>query len=254
MRLTALPAYRDNYIWALAAADGRAVVVDPGQAAPVLSAAAQGLRPQAVLITHHHDDHIAGVPELQARWPDLAVYAPDDARIGFPCTRVGEGEQLSLLDGRFHVLHVPGHTRSHLAYHGADLLFCGDTLFSLGCGRLFEGSPAQMLASLQRLARLPGHVRVCCGHEYTLANATFALCVDPDNAALQHRQKEALAMREAARPTLPVALSSECASNPFLRTHTPAVRAAVHRHAPDTGADEVAVFAALRHWKDGFVA
>ncbi|MCD7099762.1 hydroxyacylglutathione hydrolase [Stenotrophomonas sp. MMGLT7] len=255
MRLIALPAFEDNYIWALVAADGRAIVVDPGQAEPVLAAAAeQGWRPQAILLTHHHDDHIGGVPALMQRWPDIAVHAPVEPRIPFDCRRVGEGDVVQALDCSFQVLHVPGHTRSHIAFHGHGHLFSGDTLFSLGCGRLFEGTPAQMLASLQRLVRLPGSAQVCCGHEYTLANAAFARHVEPNNAALQRRQQEAQAMRKAARPTLPVTLSSECDTNPFLRTAVDEVRGSVRRHAPGTGTDEVEVFAALRRWKDDFRA
>lgn len=255
MRLTALPALEDNYIWVLAGADGHALVVDPGEAAPVLAAADQGLRPAAVLLTHHHGDHIGGVAALRGRWPTLPVYAPDDARIGIDAvTPVGDGAVLDLPGGRFEALAVPGHTLSHLAYTGAGLLFSGDTLFSLGCGRMFEGSPPQMLASLQRLAALPAATQVCCGHEYTLSNARFALHVDPANEALQRRHQEVQAMRDAARPTLPVTLGDELATNPFLRTATPAIRRAVAGRLGREAVDEVEVFAELRRWKDGFRA
>ena len=167
MRLTALPAFQDNYSWALQAPDGSTMFVDPGQAQPVLDAATQGMRPAAVLLTHHHDDHVGGVAELRARWPDLAVFAPEDERIHLECERVGEGDRVESSGFTFSVLSVPGHTRSHIAFHGHGHLFCGDTLFSLGCGRMFEGTPSQMLASLDRLAALPGPTAVCCGvHEH----------------------------------------------------------------------------------------
>jgi len=254
MRLTALPAFEDNYIWALVADDGQALLVDPGQAEPVLAAAGEGLRPQTVLLTHHHADHIGGVAALQARFPGLAVYAPEDDRIPVATHRLAEGMAVQALDQTFQVLAVPGHTRSHIAYVGAGHLFCGDTLFSLGCGRMFEGTASQMLGSLRRLAGLPGETLVCCGHEYTLANAAFALHVDPANAALQRRQQEALAMRENARPTLPTPLSAELAANPFLRTDSASVREAVARRAGRPLSDEVDVFAELRRWKDEYRA
>ncbi|MDQ7761348.1 hydroxyacylglutathione hydrolase [Xanthomonas sontii] len=255
MRLIALPAFQDNYIWAIATDDGRALLVDPGQAEPVLEAAAQGLQPAAILLTHHHDDHIGGVAVLRERWPDLPVYAPDDPRIaGFSCERVGDGDVVKVLDWQFDTLAVPGHTRSHLAYVGQGHLFSGDTLFSLGCGRMFEGTPSQMLGSLQRLSALPGQTLVCCGHEYTLANAAFAVTVDPTNAALRQRHQEAQAMRHAARPTVPVTLASELATNPFLRTASAAIQQAIGARLGRGVCDEVEVFAELRRWKDDFRA
>lgn len=253
-RLQPLPALGDNYIWLLAGADGDAVVVDPGEATPVFAAARDGLRPRAVLLTHHHADHIAGTDALRERWPDLRVIAPDDDRIACATERVGDGDAIEAGAWRFRVIAIPGHTRSHVAFFGEDLLFCGDTLFSLGCGRMFEGTAPQMLDSLDRLAALPGDPRVCCGHEYTLANAAFALTVDPDNPALRRRAREAAAQREAGAPTLPARLSDERAANPFLRVDAPAVRAAVAARLGHAAADRAAAFAQLRRWKDDFRA
>lgn len=251
MQLRPLPALRDNYIWTLARPGAGAVVVDPGEAGPVLDA---GLAPALVLLTHHHPDHVAGTAALLGRWPDLAVFAPEDPRIALPCTRVGDGDRVALGGWCFEVLAVPGHTRSHVAFVGHGVLFCGDTLFSLGCGRLFEGTPAQMLGSLDRLAALPGDTRVCCGHEYTLANAAFAAAVDPANPALRRRTEEATAMRDRGSPTLPSLLSDETAANPFLRVDAPPVRAAVAARLGRPPLDRVDTFAELRRWKDGFAA
>ncbi len=253
MRLSALPAFEDNYIWVLRDA-GRALLVDPGDAAPVLAAAAQGLEPAAILLTHHHADHAGGVPALLQRWPGLPVFAPADARIDLECERIADGERLRLLEREVRVLAVPGHTRSHLAFVVEGHLFCGDTLFSLGCGRLFEGTPAQMHDSLQRLATLPGTTRVCCGHEYTLANAAFAAAVEPGNPALHARRAEAAQQRAAGRPTLPSTLDDELACNPFLRCEVAAVREAAGARLGRAPADASETFAALREWKDGFRA
>jgi hydroxyacylglutathione hydrolase len=251
LRLIAVPALSDNYVWVLADASGAAIVVDPGEASPVRGALArESLELTAVLLTHHHPDHIAGAAEL-ADGGRMPIYAPDDDRIAIGCRRVGDGDRVSSAHPRlgFEVLAVPGHTRSHIAYYGHGVVFCGDTLFSVGCGRIFEGTPREMLASLDRLAALPGETRVCCGHEYTVANCAFARTVDPDNAALDRRSREARESRARGAPTLPSPLAEERACNPFLRVDAPAIVAALP-HA----ADRVARFAELRRRKDEFRA
>ncbi|QOW18968.1 hydroxyacylglutathione hydrolase [Lysobacter ciconiae] len=256
MQLQALNAFSDNYIWCATGTDGTALVVDPGEAAPVLAAADAGLRPSAILLTHHHHDHIGGVEELLQRWPQLRVFAPDDARIGSATDVVADGARFRAAGFELEVIAVPGHTSTHVAYFcgvpGGGALFSGDTLFSLGCGRLFEGSPLQMHQSLSRLAVLPASTRLYCGHEYTLSNAAFARVVEPENAALARRTQEAKHMRDNALPTLPSTLESELACNPFLRCGQPRVQAAVAGRLGHQPADEVEVFAELRRWKDGF--
>ncbi len=253
LTLDCLPVLEDNYIWILRDERGVGVVVDPGEAPPVLEAIDRGLRPAAVLVTHHHPDHIGGLPELMAAC-SAPVYAPDDPRIPHATHRVVDGDvvEVAELGLRFTVIGVPGHTRSHVAYHDGVRLFCGDTLFSLGCGRLFEGSPGQMLASLDRLAGLADPTLVCCTHEYTLANGRFACVVEPQNPALADRIAQARAARARGMPSLPSTLAAERACNPFLRLDAPAVRAALRARQSGATDDRVSRFAALRRWKDGF--
>jgi hydroxyacylglutathione hydrolase len=255
MNLLALPAFSDNYIWMFH--DGRqAVVVDPGDAAPVIAALdAQGLQLAEILVTHHHPDHVGGVDELRSRLLG-PVYGPAREAIPQPFTPLLDGEHVEVLGLDFEVIDVPGHTAGHIAYmqRGADraaLLFCGDTLFSAGCGRLFEGTPAQMSHSLARLNALPGDTRVCCTHEYTLSNLRFAAVVEPANGDVADAIASGQGQRAAGQPTLPSSIARERLINPFLRCSEPAVVAAARAQGADSD-DGVAVFAALREWKNRF--
>jgi len=259
MKLIALPAFSDNYLW-LWQQDQQAVVVDPGDAAPVLQALSDhGLTLVAILVTHHHADHVGGVQTLRAA-TGAEVWGPAREDISGPFTPVMAGDTLQLLGQRVHVLDVPGHTSGHVAYVLPDapdspVLFCGDTLFSGGCGRIFEGTPAQMLASLDSLAALPTDTRICCAHEYTLSNLRFALAVEPRNKDLQAYMAHCQQLREQGQPTLPARLDTELQINPFLRARHPDVRHAVAQHAGLAAAaqdNDVAVFAALREWKNDF--
>lgn len=257
MHLLALPALSDNYIWLLH--DGsRAIVVDPGESAPVTQSLQRlGLRLQAIWLTHHHADHVGGVDALRDA-TGASIHGPARERIPAPCERLAQGDVLTALGLRFEVIDVPGHTAGHIAYYcpqvdAAPLLFCGDTLFSGGCGRLFEGSAAQMLDSLDRLAALPEDTRVCCTHEYTLDNLRFARAVEPDNAALLRHLAHCQSLRARQQPTLPSRIGLERAINPFLRVRQAAVAQAAQRYDAQLPTnDAVAVWAALRQWKNGF--
>jgi len=253
-----LPAFADNYIWllrnALVGAERAVAVVDPGDAAPVEAHLARhDLRLVAILVTHHHPDHVGGVPELVARHR-VPVHGPAREAQAVVTVPHAEGARFAIADlGLELAVHeIPGHTLGHIAFVGGGALFCGDTLFSAGCGRLFEGTPAQMLGSLDRLAALPPATRLCCGHEYTLANLRFAATVEPDNPARSAYAARASAAVAEGRPTLPSTIALERAVNPFLRIDQPVVQHALREWSGDPLAGRVALFAALRRWKDGF--
>jgi hydroxyacylglutathione hydrolase len=249
--ISLIPAFKDNYIWLLTQGS-RAFVVDPGDAAPVLARlAADGLSLEGILITHHHADHQGGVAELKARFP-VDVFAPASESIT-GCTRpLRGGESIEVLGQTMAVMAVPGHTLGHLAFHAPGVLFCGDTLFGAGCGRLFEGTPAQMSASLDSLAALPDETLVYCAHEYTAMNLRFALAVEPDNPALIERVARVTALREAGLPSVPSTLADEKATNPFLRCTEPAVIAAAQQQNVAVDREKVAIFATIREWRNRF--
>lgn len=253
IRVVPIPAFRDNYIWCLRDAT-HAAVVDPGDAEPVFEfLARERLALSAILATHHHSDHIGGIGALTREYP-APVYAPFDERIDGVTDRVREADIVRLPDLGldFEVFEIPGHTLTHIAYYGTKMLFCGDTLFACGCGRLFEGTPRQMVTSLTKLASLPDDTLVYCGHEYTQANLRFGRTVDPANQVLVSWEREADDLRRRGQPTLPSSLARERLGNPFLRCEDPAVSAAASREAGQELAGPVPVFAALREWKNRF--
>jgi len=257
LEIIPIPAFADNYIWALVR-DGKCVVVDPGDSVPVIAfLEARKLSLAAILITHHHADHTGGVDALTARWP-VPVYGPAAEDIAGVTHALVEGDTVSLppfVETPFTIIEVPGHTRGHIAYVSGDILFCGDTLFAAGCGRIFEGTATQLHHSLTRLAALPEATRVFCTHEYTLSNLRFALAADADNEALIARSFEAQEQRARGEPTLPSTIGLERKTNPFLRCDTAPVMRSARASANLPAANqsnEVDVFALLRQWKNTF--
>lgn len=249
----AVAAFADNYIW-LAAETGRrhVAIVDPGDAGPLLAhLEARSLQPEVILVTHHHRDHTGGIAELLMRY-DIPVYGPAKENISGISHPVGEGDVIHLQQAglQLEVMETPGHTLGHVCYAGPGVLLCGDTLFTAGCGRLFEGSPQQMHASLSRIASLPANTQIYCAHEYTADNLKFAQLVEPDNADILARIASVDEQRRRQQPTVPSTLAEELQTNPFLRYDIPAVRQAAEAFASRTLKGGAEVFAVLRAWKD----
>lgn len=254
----AIPAFFDNYLWLLSRGQ-RAVIVDPGDATPVLAALRkQQLQLDAILVTHHHPDHIGGIHTLREQF-DVPVYGPRAEAHKIPglTQLLDEGDTLEVLGCKLQVMMLPGHTLGHIAYllpGNPAILFCGDTLFSAGCGRLFEGTPQQMHESFARIAALPDATQIYCTHEYTLSNLAFARTVEPDNQAITAHIEAVKILRNRNEPSVPTTLAQEKLINPYLRVHLPSVRMAAEQHCGQSLPELAQVFAAVRRWKDGFKA
>lgn len=255
MQINPIAAFSDNYIWAISdLAQGMVAIVDPGDAEPVFSYLKQKqLKLAAILATHHHADHTGGIEHLINKFP-VPVYGPANEKIPHRTKICHDGEHICInpLHFTMKILSIPGHTSGHIAYYGNNKLFCGDTLFMAGCGRLFEGTPQQMLQSLQKIARLPDETQIYCAHEYTEQNLRFASQVEPGNIYIQQRIDDVKNSRRNNQPSVPSTLTLEKNTNPFLRTHIPAVKQAAEYFAKQQLHNEVEVFAAIRRWKDNF--
>lgn len=251
MNLISIPAFQDNYIWLLDNQHGRCVIVDPGEAKPVLETLARlRLTPDAILLTHHHRDHVGGVAEIVAQYPQLAVYGPQETIGKGANTPVQDGETLVINGRNYRVIAVPGHTLGHVAFYSPPYLFCGDTLFSAGCGRLFEGTAKQMYHSIQRLAQLPDETLICCAHEYTLSNLKFSRAVLPQDRDIETYQQQVERLRAKGEPSVPTTLQLERKINLFLRCHDTDLQKEIGFYsAPDS---LHSVFSELRRRKDSF--
>jgi len=249
-----IPAFTDNYIWLLSNEERKyAAIVDPGDAQVVIDELNERhMQPIAILITHHHRDHVGGVKQLLATYPELQVYGPAQEAIPDIMQPVREGDTVNLepLGLSFAVLDIPGHTVGHIAYYGEESLFCGDTLFGAGCGRVFDGSMEALFESLQKLAELPSDTLVYCAHEYTVDNLGFAKWVEPKNQEIDERLTASWSLLDAGRATVPFMLEGEFQTNPFLRVHIPEVIAKAEDIAKRNLKAPSDVFAALRIWKD----
>ena len=249
-----IKAFDDNYIWLMTTNEG-SIVVDPGENINLLKVIEKkNIKLDAILITHHHYDHTGGIEELLIKYPNLKVYGPNN-NVDLIKSRLGDGELLNVIGIDFEVIEIPGHTLDHIAYYAninnSPVLFCGDTLFAGGCGRVFEGTLDQMYDSLMKLKKLPKNTRIYCGHEYTINNLKFAKAVEPDNIDLIIRYDEALDLRKNNIPTLPSTISIELKTNPFLRADENNVQKIIS-HKFKTGFSEKEIFSALRQWKDNF--
>ncbi|WP_086982626.1 hydroxyacylglutathione hydrolase [Vibrio aphrogenes] len=251
LTVESIPAFNDNYIWLIQKNSASCALVDPGEAAPVLAKLQQdNLELELILITHHHQDHVGGVAELLRHYPKAKVIGPSQDPVLMLTQSVQGGDRIDIFGETFLVMDVPGHTLGHIAYVGDGKLFCGDVLFSAGCGRVFEGTYEQMFHSLQKLASLPQETQVFCAHEYTSSNLAFALAVEPDNAQLHEYRDEVNRLRAQEKPTIPTTIQQEKWINPFLRCQEPNVMKAVSARTDEL--TELSVFAALREWKNEF--
>ena len=253
-KISAIKAFTDNYIWSISNKE-HALVVDPGDAKPVLAFLNEhNLSLEVILITHHHYDHTGGIAELVERFPNVQIYGPHNPIITGITHRLSENDTVYIaeFDLSFDILHTPGHTLDHIVYVNSDFMFCGDTLFSGGCGRMFEGTPEVFHASLQKLACLPANTKVYCTHEYTQANLQFALSIEPKNEALVDYNSWVVSQRKAQKITLPSSIAKECAINPFLRCHTTSIKQSVFKNESVNADSDVETFAKLRKLKDNF--
>ncbi|MGL6019059.1 MAG: hydroxyacylglutathione hydrolase [Gibbsiella quercinecans] len=251
MNLISIPALQDNYIWLLDNQEGHCIIVDPGEAAPVLAALQRRqLIPDAILLTHHHHDHVGGVKQLVAQYPGLVVYGPQETADKGATQIVKEGDLLAINGRKYSVFAVPGHTLGHVAYYSAPYLFCGDTMFSAGCGRLFEGTAEQMYQSFQRIAQLPDETLVCCAHEYTLPNLKFSRAILPEDRQIETYQQQVEAIRAKQQPSVPTTLQLERKINLFLRCHDADLQKKLGFNSPPEQLHSV--FSELRLRKDNF--